>query len=302
MHSSFVTPAKAGVPLTARRSGIPGFAGMTMMLLFLLFALVAPASAQTFPKLTGRVVDQANLLRPEQELDISSKSAALEAQSGAQLVVVTVNNLEGRRIEDYSYQLGRHWGIGQEKKDDGVMLVVAPKERKVWIATGYGARVRLTDAVSSVIYRDAIIPRFKAGDFGGGITAGVDQIVKVMTLPQAEAARQADRAQQQESQRSVSGAGFMPILFLLIIVFVIIRSMARRVGGRRYRRRRGGISPMVVLWGLEALSQSGRRGGWGGGGGGGGGFGGFGGGGGGGFGGFSGGGGSFGGGGAGGSW
>jgi uncharacterized protein len=273
---------------------------MTMMLLFLLFAVVSPASAQTFPKLTGRVVDQADLLRPEQELDISSKSAALEAQSGAQLVVVTVKSLEGRRIEDYSYQLGRHWGIGQEKKDDGVLLVVAPKERKVWIATGYGARVRLTDAVSSVIYRDAIIPRFKAGDFGGGITAGVDQIVKVMTLPQAEAARQADRAQRQESQRSVSGAGFMPILFLLIIVFVIIRSMARRVGGRRYRRRRGGISPMVVLWGLEALSQSGRRGGWGGGGGGG--FGGFGGGGGGGFGGFSGGGGSFGGGGAGGSW
>jgi uncharacterized protein len=269
---------------------------MTMLLMFLLFALVAPASAQTFPKLTGRVVDQANLLRPEQELDISSKSAALEAQSGAQLVVVTVSSLQGRRIEDYSYQLGRHWGIGQEKKDDGVLLVVAPNERKVWIATGYGARVRLTDAVSSIIYRDAIIPRFRAGDYAGGITAGVDQIVKVMTLPPAEAARRTDDAQRQEAQRSVSGAGFMPILFLLIIVFVIFRSMARRAAGRRYRRR-GGISPMVVLWGLDALS-SGRRGGWSGGGG----FGGFGGGGGGGFGGFSGGGGSFGGGGAGGSW
>ena len=300
MTHFIVTPAKAGVPLpaVAGRRGTPAFAAMTMLLMFLFFALVAPASAQTFPKLTGRVVDQANLLRPEQELDISSKSAALEAQSGAQLVVVTVSSLQGRRIEDYSYQLGRHWGIGQEKKDDGVLLVVAPTERKVWIATGYGARVRLTDAVASIIYRDAIIPRFRAGDYAGGITAGVDRIVKVMTLPPAEAARQADRAQQQEAQHSVSGAGFMPILFLLIIVFVIFRSMARRSAGRRYRRRRGGISPWVVLWGLNELSNSGRRGGWGGGGG----FGGFGGGGGGGFGGFSGGGGSFGGGGAGGSW
>ena len=273
-----------------------------MWFLVLLLTLVSPASAQTFPKLTGRVVDQANLLRPEQELDISSKSAALEAQSGAQLVVVTVSSLQGRRIEDYSYQLGRHWGIGQEKKDDGVLLVVAPNERKVWIATGYGARVRLTDAVSSIIYRDAIIPRFRAGDYAGGITAGVDQIVKVMTLPPAEARQQADQARQQEQARAQSGGGFMPFAFWLIVIIFVIMSLGRRAAGRRYRRRRrggGGIDPWVVLWGLSELSQASRRGrgGWGGGGG----FGGFGGGGG-GFGGFSGGGGSFGGGGAGGSW
>jgi uncharacterized protein len=274
---------------------------MTVVLLLLFFALIAPASAQTFPKLTGRVVDQANLLRPEQELDISSKSQALEAQSGAQLVVVTLNSLEQRRIEDYSYQLGRHWGIGEEKRDDGVLLVVAPNERKVWIATGYGARVRLTDAVASIIYRDAIIPRFRAGDYAGGITAGVDQIVKVMTLPAAEAQRQANQAQQQESQRAESGGGFMPFAFWLIVIIFVILSLGRRASGRRYRRQsRGGVDPWVVLWGLNELSQGSRRGrgGWGGGGG----FGGFGGGGGGGFGGFSGGGGSFGGGGAGGSW
>jgi uncharacterized protein len=275
---------------------------MTMMVIFLLFAVVAPASAQTFPKLSGRVVDQANLLSPEQELDISAKSEALEKQSRAQLVVVTVNSLERRRIEDYSYQLGRHWGIGQEKKDDGVLLVVAPNERKVWIATGYGARVRLTDAVASIIYRESIIPRFREGDYAGGIAAGVDQIVKVMTLPQAEAERQANQASRQQEQRAGSGGGFMPFAFWLIVIIFVILSLGRRAAGRRYRRRRssGGISPWVVLWGLNELSQASRRGrgGWGGGGG----FGGFGGGGGGGFGGFSGGGGSFGGGGAGGSW
>ncbi len=269
-----------------------------MLLLFLLFALVAPASAQTFPKLTGRVVDQADLLRPEQELDISSKSEALEAQSGAQLVVVTVKSLEQRRIEDYSYQLGRHWGIGEEKRDNGVILVVAPNERKVWIATGYGARVRLTDAVASIIYRDAIIPRFRAGDYAGGITAGVDQIVKVMTLPPAEAQSQANQARQKEQQRAESGGGFIPLIFWGMVILFVIMSMFRRAAGRRYRRQRGGISPWVVLWGLNELSRGSRGGGWGGGGS----FGGFGGGGGGGFGGFSGGGGSFGGGGAGGSW
>ena len=265
-----------------------------------LFALATPATAQNFPELTGRVVDQANLLRPEQELDISSKSEALEAQSGAQLVVVTVNSLGGQRIEDFSYQLGRHWKIGDEKRDDGVLLVVAPKERKVWIATGYGARVRLTDALSSVIYREAIIPRFKAGDYGGGITAGVDQIVKVMTLPPGEAQKQASKAESGERAREISGAGLLPVLVIVIIFFVIIGSIARRAGGRRYRSRRGGIDPWIVLWGLNEISRASRgRGGWGGGGswGGGSGWGG-----GGGFGGFSGGGGSFGGGGAGGSW
>ena len=159
------------------------------VVLLALFALAAPASAQTFPQLTGRVVDQADILRPEQELDLSTKSETLQAQTGRQFVVATVKSLEGRPIEDYAYQLGRHWGIGQKDKDNGVLLVVAPKERKVWIATGYAARIRLTDAVASIIYRNAIVPRFKAGDYGGGITAGVDEIVKVMRLPPEEAQR-----------------------------------------------------------------------------------------------------------------
>ncbi|MBA2467444.1 MAG: TPM domain-containing protein [Sphingomonas sp.] len=257
-------------------------------------AFAAPASAQTFPKLTGRVVDQANLLSSAQEVDLRSKSEALEAQTGRQFVVATVNSLEGRTIEDYGYRLGRTWAIGGKEEDDGVILLVAPKERKVRIETGYGATVFLTDAVSSQIVRNAILPRFKAGDMPGGIMAGADRIIETMRLSPAEAQRRSDQARQQQDQRATSGGGFMPVLFMLIIFFVVIRSMARRAGGRRFRRRRGGISPMVVLWGLDALS-SGRRGG-------GGGFGGFGGGGGGGFGGFSGGGGGFGGGGASGGW
>jgi uncharacterized protein len=266
----------------------------------LLLLLATPAFAQTFPKLTGRVVDQAGLLTPEQVLDLSSKSEALEKQTGRQLVIATVKSLEGRTIEDYGYRLGRTWAIGEKGKDDGVILLVAPNERKVRIETGYGARVFLTDALSSVIVREAILPRFKAGDYGGGISAGADQIIKVMSLSPQEAQRRAAEASKAEAGRRNAGPGLIPVIFWMMIAVFVLLSMLRRAAGRRYRRQRGGISPFVVLWGLNELAQSSRRGrgGWGGGGG----FGGFGGGGFGGGGGFSGGGGSFGGGGASGGW
>ena len=140
-------------------------------LLVAFLALAAPANAQTFPPLTGRVVDQAHLLSPEQVVDITSKSEALEAQTKRQFVVATVNSLEGYPIEDYAYRLGRAWKIGTEKNDDGVVLLVAPNERKVWIATGYGAGGFLTDAMSGLIVRGAILPHFKQNppDYGGTV-------------------------------------------------------------------------------------------------------------------------------------
>lgn len=304
-----VIPAPAGIPLAAVRNegGTPAFAGVTAWLLLLLALLfAAPGSAQNFPPLTGRVVDQANLLRPEQKVDLESKLSALEAQSGRQFVVATVNSLDGRDVSDYSLLLFRNWKLGDEKRDDGALMVVAPKERKVWITTGYGAGAYLTDSVTGRIVREAILPRFKAGDMGGGIIAGADRVIEVMQLPPEEAARQAQASAAAEKKRGRSSgvASFIPVVFIVIIFFMVIGGISRAGGGgRRYRsgRSRGGIDPLVVLWGLEALSQASRgRGGWGGGG-----FGGFGGGGGGfggGGGGFSGGGGWSGGGGAGGSW
>src|SRR5205085_810281 len=134
-----------------------------------LLLLAAPAAAQTFPALTGRVVDEAHLLSAAQVQDLTSKSEALEASTKRQFVVATVPSLEGRTVEDYGYRLGRAWGIGQKGKDDGVILLVAPNEHKVRIETGYAARVFLTDAVSSVIIREAILPHFKQDppDYGG---------------------------------------------------------------------------------------------------------------------------------------
>ena len=265
-----------------------------------LLALAAPVAAQTFPEHKGSpVVDQAGLLRPEQVLDIQSKSEALYAQTGRSFVVVTVNSLEGLPIEDYGGRLLRHWKLGDEQRDDGVMLLVAPNEKKVRIETGYGAEGFLPDILGGRIIRDTILPRFRAGDMAGGIVAGAGQIVQAMSQSPAEARQSAQEARQQEAKRDRS-VSVLPVIFWAMVIGFVILSLARRAGGRRYRRQRGsGIDPWIVLWGLSEISRASRGGrGWGGGGwsGGGGGWGG-----GGGFGGF-GGGGSGGGGGASGSW
>lgn len=274
----------------------PGFRWGDLIRAFVAFAalvLAVPAVAQSFPKLTGRVVDEARLLTPSQVIDISSKSEALEASTGRQFVVATIPSLEGRTIEDYGYRLGREWGIGDEKRDDGVIFIVAPKEREVRVETGYGARVFLTDAVSSVIIRNAILPEFQKSppDYGAGIVAGADAIMEQMSLPPGQAQANAARAEQTEAARQGSGSGILSVIFWIVVILFIIGSLFRRAGGSRYRSRRsrGGVNPLVVLWGLNELSRGSRGGGFGGGGGGS-------------FGGFPGGGGSFGGGGASGSW
>lgn len=259
----------------------------------LAFIVAVPTAAQTFPPLTGRVVDDAHILSPATVADLTSKSEALEAKTSRQLVIATVPSLQGYPIEDFGYRLGRAWGIGQKKLDNGVILLVAPNEHKVRIEVGYGATPYLTDAMSGLIIREDITPHFKQGDYNGGVEAGTDAIIKQMSLPPDQAEQAAAQAQQQEQAHRHSGGGALPLAFWgLIFAFVVLSKFRRAVGGRYYRRG-GGISPWVMLWGLNALGNSSR--GWGSGGGGLGGGGG-------GFGGFSGGGGSFGGGGASGSW
>jgi len=272
-------------------------------LLLALFALAAPATAQTFPQNNGSpVVDQAGILTPEQQADLKAKAQALYTQTGRAFALATVKSLEGYPVDDYAYRLGRAWGLGEKEKDNGVLLLVAPNDRKVSIATGYGAGAYMTDAMSGIIIREDILPHFKQTppDYGGGIEAGTDAIIKQMSLSPDEAEKNIAAAQQAQKQRQHSGGGGLPIFFWLMIMVFVVLSHFRRGAGRRYRRRNGGISPWVVLWGLNELSRGSRGGGWGGGSWGGGGGSSWGGGGGGSFGGF--GGGSFGGGGASGSW
>jgi len=264
----------------------------------------AALAAPQFPERgTAPVVDQANVIDDAAEAQLTQKLTDFEMRTGRQFVVATVPDLQGYDISDYGYQLGRAWGLGSKTENDGIILLVAPNEHKVRIEVGYGAGVFLTDAVSGDIIRNTIVPHFKQNppDYGGGIEAGADAIVKPMSLPPEEAQKVVAKAEQSEQTRRHSSAGVLPAAFWIMIFVFVLLSMFRRAGGRRYRYRSGGINPWVVLWGLNALSNASRgRGSWGGsswgGGGGWSGGGGFGGG------GFSGGGGSFGGGGASGSW
>lgn len=148
----------------------------------------AAPSGYQFPELTGRVVDAAALLPPDDEAAISAKSAALEKTTGHQLVVVTVPSLGGHSIESYGLNLGRTWGIGRKGIDDGVLLIVAPKERKVRIEVGYGLESTLRDEEAGAIIETAILPAFRAKDFPRGVAAGVDGIINEIGTPQRKAA------------------------------------------------------------------------------------------------------------------
>jgi uncharacterized protein len=228
-------------------------------------------AAPTFPALTGRVVDDAGIIPADVEQRLVSKLAALEDKTTDQFVVATVKSLDGYDIQDY-----RAWGIGQKGKNNGVVLLVAPGEHKVGFEVGYGLEGTLTDALTQVIIQNAILPRFRANDFSGGIERAVDDTIQVLT-------GNAPELQQQAEKRQADNSGWGPWvpLLLFFVVFIVLNSLGRRGRG-------GGF-----LAGMLASSiLNSRRDGWGGGGGGGWSGGG----------GFSGGGGSFGGGGSSGSW
>ena len=238
-----------------------------------------------YPDLNNqRVVDDAHLLSDATKADLTLKLKGLEDATTDQVVIVTVPDLEGYDIADYGYQLGRHWGIGQKAggpaasngqtyKDNGILLIVAPNERKVRIEVGYGLEPVMTDAMSSVIIQRAILPQFKAGDYSAGIVAGTDQIIAQLAQDRQVAIQKAQEAQTAaDTGGSRKGGLPLPLIIFIIIIFVMFSR---------------GWLPWFLL---GSLLGGGRGGGdWGGGGG-------FGGG------GFRGGGGSFGGGGSSGSW
>jgi uncharacterized protein len=261
-----------------------------------LFALVAivlavmPAlAAPTFPQLTGRIVDDANLLSAADRAAIESELKALEEKSSDQLMVVTLPSLQGYEIEDYGYQLGRHWGIGQEGKNNGVLLIVAPTERKVRIEVGRGLEPIVTDLMSRIIIENAILPEFRRGDYPAGIRAGVRDL-KDTLLGDAEAVK--ERARGLDAGDGPDWLGLLMIAFWIAIVIFIIYVQSKQAAqqqqslGKDSRRRRArrmrDAGPVIIPGGY---SDSWSGGGWSGGGGG-----------------WSGGGGDFGGGGGSGSW
>jgi uncharacterized protein len=253
-----------------------------MVLLVLALLVVAYSSrpafaAPTFPALTGQIVDGAGILSADDKAAIDAELRALEGKSSDQLVVVTVPSLEGYEIEDYGYQLGRHWGIGQKDKNNGVLLIVAPNERKVRIEVGRGLEPVVTDLMSKIIIENAILPEFRRGNFGAGIRAGVRDL-KDTLLGDAEAVK--ERARGLNSGDGPDWIGIIMIAFWIAVVIYIFYAQTQyaaqqqRLGrdGRRLKRGRARDDGFVIFpggasdsWGGGGWSSGG--GGWSGGGG-----------------------------------
>lgn len=268
-----------------------GGAWLALLFASLLTAAV-PSAAQEFPPLTGRVVDTADLLDAGTEAALTAKLAAFETRSSDQVVVATVPDLQDYEIADYANRLARQWAIGQKDEDNGVLLLVSRDDRKVRIEVGYGLEGTLTDALSTLVIQNNILPAFRSGDYPAGIEKGVDGILLVLS---GDAAELEARAKRNESWSGGEVSDWLFALFFVgVWVFVIgsfvmtnlARRHGRKIGKNRYRW-------LGMIWALNAAGSSRRSGG--GGFSGGGSFGGGGGG-------FSGGGGSFGGGGSSGSW
>jgi uncharacterized protein len=223
------------------------------------FALVglcgALLAAPALSELTGRVVDQANVLDSAAEGRLTSKLADLENKTSTQLVVVTLSSLQGYDIADFGYQLGRHWGIGQKGKNNGALLIVAPNERKVRIEVGYGLEGQLTDAVSRLIIDNAILPRFRAADFTGGIERGTDDIIQVLSGDAADFKKRAAERDSRPSGQEGMAWTVVVFLFLAFWVFGMVRAWTKEMS---QRRRRGWFGPASTAgWGSGSSSSSG---------------------------------------------
>ncbi|MGH6834196.1 MAG: TPM domain-containing protein [Methylocella sp.] len=231
-----------------RRAEKSAIAGLCLAAALLAaFAFVDLALALAFPPLTARVVDAANIIPPAVSGRITPKLASLEAKSGIQLVVATVKSLEGDDIEPYANALFRAWKLGEKQNNNGVLLLVAPNEHKARIEVGYGLEGTLTDALSKIIITNAMVPRFKAGDFGGGIERGVDDIITVLTTDSSDwEKRPRLRVERQDTTLDALGPWIALGLFVFIFFWMTPRSQ------------RGNLLSFL----LGMLMSSGRGGGY----------------------------------------
>lgn len=219
------------------------------------FTTVALALELDFPKLTGRIVDEANIIPEPVRAALNEKLESLETKSGIQFVVATVTSLQGEEIEPYANRLFRHWALGEKDKNNGVLLLVAPMERRVRIEVGYGLEGTLTDALSKIIIANAMTPRFKAGDFGGGIERGVDDVITVLTTDSSEWEKRPDVRIERHPTPADDWAPWITLGLFLLIIFLLLRS-PRRPALARYD-----TSPLPPSrWGRGTGTF--RRGGW----------------------------------------
>jgi uncharacterized protein len=249
--------------------------------LTLALCLSTATQAQTFPKFTGLVVDDANVIPPDREAALTQKLQEFQQRTGRQLVVATIADLQGYPLEDYGYRLGRAWSVGLKDVNNGVVLFIAPNnpagQRGPRIEVGYGLEPVLTDALASVIIREKMVPMLRAnGDIPGALEAGTDAIIQQLSLPDEEAkAAQAKAIQEfdrtHKSSRGSGGGVPIGIIFWVIVAAFVFLSMRRGRsakgpwGARRYDR--GDSNWPIWLWVASEIASNASRGGGGGGGG-----------------------------------
>ncbi|MEQ1582343.1 MAG: YgcG family protein, partial [Steroidobacteraceae bacterium] len=195
-------------------------AGVTLCLLLL--GSVAHALVDV-PKLVTRVTDLTSTLDAGQKQTLEQTLAAFEARKGAQIAVLIVPTTQPEAIEQYSIRVVEQWKLGRAKPDDGVLLLVAKDDRTIRIEVGYGLEGALTDATANRIIQEVIVPQFRAGDYSGGIAAGVDRIIRVVdgeALPAPPA------------QDSRAVRGFEPVLPIVLMIALVGGSILRRMFGR----------------------------------------------------------------------
>jgi len=212
-------------------------------------AALAAAQAVPVPKLTARVIDQTATLSEAQRGALEEKLAAFERLRGSQVAVLLVPTTGGETIEDFATRVTDAWQLGRKRVDDGVLFVVAKQDRKMRIHTGRGVQGTLTDALSKRIVSDIVSPRFRSGDFAGGIDAGVDAILKAVAgeeLPQPAAEKRHGGAS------LAAGAENLFILAFFVVPFVglILRNIFGRFFGAGITSGITGVAAWLLLGSL----------------------------------------------------
>jgi len=226
-------------------------------------AQVVPGSGYSFPALTGRVVDNAGLLPPSDETALIAKLEAFEARSSDQLVVSTIASLDGANLEDFANQLFRHWQLGQADENNGVLLLVARDDRKIRIEVGYGLEGILTDALSRLVIENVIVPKFRAGDFAGGIVEGADAIIQVLSGDSAELEARYRRVQ--ENRDWTDNVDWFQVAFFTIWAMLFFGPLAAAILWPLFGKKTG---KHTYCWlGIDmtvggSSGRSGRGGGW----------------------------------------
>lgn len=258
--------------LSKQLDSLRHFIILPIILALCLVASVANAEPK-FPELTGRVVDNANIIPDDIEAGLNQKLASIEAESSDQIVVVTLNSLDGYEIEEYGYRLGRQWAIGQKKLNNGILLLVAPNERKLRIEVGYGLEGAMPDIVAKNIIQTKIVPFFKAGDMPAGIVSGVNAIDETLKLTPEERADRAAKYAAANPKQGQSEGGGVPIIFIIFMIIWII-SVIQSSRRNRFRSNFDASILPIIFHDWHNDGDGGGGGGFGGFGGGGGGFGG----------------------------